>query len=138
MTEDDEEEVFEFRSNYRDYLAPTLGLAYPLTLDWFSKTFPDLLELVKHDISVDFELSKNEPGVFTASHYSLSKNWNIKVKSVKQADVKAITARLEQELPALLRNWFEVTIRDAKLYSLRHLWVACSADKFEFGDLDER
>lgn len=136
--EDEEEEIFEFRSNHKDYLAPALGLAYPLTLDWFAATFPDLLELIKHDITVDFEISKNEPTVFSASHYSLSKNWNLKVKCVKQADVAEIRKKLEEELPPLLRTWFSDTLRDLKLYSLRHLWVACTPTKFEFGDLDEK
>lgn len=133
---DDEEEVFEFRSNSKDYIAPTLGLVYPLELDWFSKNFPDLLELIKHDITVNFERAKTDPLVFTAEHYSRSKNWNFVVKSVKQSDLAEVKDRLEKELPELLRNWFTETL-EAKNYSLKHFFVSCAANKFEYGNRDE-
>lgn len=134
----DEPEIFEFRTSHKEYLAPSLGLAYPLSLEWFSKTFPELLEFVQHDITVNFERSKNEPTVFSSTHYSLSKNWTLLVKSVKQVDVQEINSKLEQELPELLRTWFHDTVRDKKLYTLRHFWVACAPNKFEYGDLDEK
>lgn len=138
ITEDDEEEIFEFRSNHKDYLAPGLGLAYPVDLSWFAEKFPDLLDMVKHDITVDFEKAKSDPVVFTASHYSRSKNWNLIVKSVKESNAAEVRAKLEQELPDLLRTWFTEAIRDVKEYSLKHFFINCAADKFEYGNRDER
>lgn len=137
MTEDDDlEEIFEFRIHHKDYIAPALGLTYPLELEWFSKNFPDLLTLVQHDISIAFEQAKTDPVVFTASHYSRSKNWNFVIKSVKQSDLNEVRQRLEKELPELLRNWFTETI-EAKNYSLKHFFVSCAANKFEYGNRDE-
>ncbi len=136
--DDDAPETFEFRSDHKDYLAPNLGLAYPLPLTWFAEQFPDLLETIQHDITVNFERSKADPIVFTASHYSLSKNWNLIVRSVKEVDLTEVRARLEKELPEMLRTWFHETIRDAKHYQLRHFWIICAANRFEFGNSDEK
>ena len=137
QNEDDELETFEFRTHHKDFLQTGLGLAYPVDLSWFTEKFSDLLDELQHDITVDFEKAKTDPVVFTASHYSRSKNWNFVIKSVKESDVAEIRIQLEKELPELLRNWFQETLHPAQPYSLRHFWVICAANRFEYGNRDE-